>query len=53
MVDFSIGGIKLENSNAFMKYILGNEYQTMLLEEQVRVLESVCYQINFLSQIGI
>ena len=47
MVDFSIGGIKMENSNTFMQYILGKEHQTMSLEEKVKTLESICYMITF------
>ncbi|MDP6037873.1 MAG: hypothetical protein QGG64_04930 [Candidatus Latescibacteria bacterium] len=47
MVDFSIGGIKMENSNAFMEYILGKDHQSMSLEEKVRTLESICYQLHF------
>ena len=47
LVDFSIGGIKMGNSNAFMAYVLGSGHQSMPLEEQVRTLESVCYQLNF------
>ena len=47
MVDFSIGGIKMETSNTFMEYILGPEHQSMQLEETVRTLESICYMITF------
>jgi hypothetical protein len=44
MVDFGIGGIKMENSNVFMAYILGKDHQSMPLDEKVRTLESVCTQ---------
>ena len=47
MVDFSIGGIKMECSDAFLAYILGENHASMPLEEKVKVLESVCYLLNF------
>ncbi|MBT3604971.1 MAG: hypothetical protein HN521_18070 [Candidatus Latescibacteria bacterium] len=47
MVDFSIGGIKMECSDAFMAYILGSGHESMSLEEKVKVLESICYLLNF------
>ncbi|MGA1195797.1 MAG: hypothetical protein ACO36I_04760 [Candidatus Latescibacterota bacterium] len=47
MVDFSIGGIKMECSDSFLAYILGENHASMSLEEKVKVFESVCYLLNF------
>jgi len=34
-------------SNALLAYILGEGHESMSLEEKVKVLESVCYLLNF------
>ena len=47
MLDFSMGGIKMGCSNALLAYILGEGHESMSLEEKVKVLESVCYLLNF------
>jgi len=47
MVDFGIGGIRMECSDAFLTYILGDSQESMSLEDKVKVLESVCYLLNF------
>jgi len=47
LVDFSIGGIKMESSRGFLEYVLGEDYGLMDLEEQIQVLENTCYLLNF------
>ncbi len=47
LVDFGIGGIKMECSDDFLKYILGESQTPIPLEEQVHILENVCYLLNF------
>ena len=47
MIDFSIGGIKIETSEAFLKYVLGEQHQSMNFEEKVELLQSTCYLLNF------
>lgn len=47
LVDFSIGGIKMECTRGFLEYVLGEDYGLMDLEEQIQVLENTCYLMNF------
>jgi len=47
LLDFSIGGIKMESSKGFLEYVLGDDYDLMDLEEQVQILENTCYLMNF------
>ena len=47
LVDFSIGGIKMESSKGFLDYVLGEDYGLMDLEEQIQVIENTCYLLNF------
>ena len=47
LVDFGIGGIKIENSDAFLKYALGENHAAMSMEEKVHTLESLCYLLYF------
>ncbi len=47
LVDFSIGGIKIESSKTFLEYVLGEDYGLMDFEEQMQVLENTCYLLNF------
>lgn len=47
LVDFSIGGFKIESSKSFLEYVLGEDYGLMDFEEQVQILENTCYMLNF------
>ena len=47
LVDFSIGGIKIESSREFLEYVLGEDYALMDFEEQLQILENTCFQLNF------
>lgn len=47
MEDFSVGGIKIENSNALMTYLLGEEHASMGTEEKIETLGNMCYLLNF------
>ena len=47
LADFSIGGIKMDSSRGFLEYVLGEDYGLMDLEEQIHVLQSTCYLLNF------
>ncbi|MDA0711376.1 MAG: hypothetical protein O3B73_14345, partial [bacterium] len=47
LVDFSMGGIKMECSDNLLSYILGPDQDTMPFVEKLKVLESVCYLLNF------
>lgn len=47
LVDFSIGGIKIDGSKDFIEYVLGEDYGLMDIEEQVQILENTCYMLNF------
>jgi len=51
LVDFSIGGIKMESSKGFLEYVLGEDYGMMDLEEQIQVLENTCYMLNFYAKL--
>ncbi len=45
--DFGVGGIKVENTEAFLSYVLGDNHKTMQLEDKIETLESLCYLLNF------
>ena len=47
LADFSVGGIKAENSEAFLRYVLGEDHRTMRFEDKIETLEGLCYLLNF------
>jgi hypothetical protein len=47
MVNFSMGGIKMECSDDFLSYIIGEDLASMSLGEIEKVLESACYLLIF------
>ena len=51
LLDFSIGGIKIESSKPFLEYVLGEDYGMMDFEEQIQILENTCYQLNFYAKL--
>ncbi|MDP6776739.1 MAG: hypothetical protein QGI83_08240 [Candidatus Latescibacteria bacterium] len=47
LLDFSVGGIKASSSTAFLSYVLGEDYKSMPMEEQIEALENLCFLLNF------
>ena len=52
LVDFSIGGIKMDSTAEFMDYILGPDHLSMRMEDRINTLVNTCYP-EFLSQTSI
>jgi hypothetical protein len=47
VLDFSVGGIKIHSTKAFLEYVLGEGHPEMPLEDKMDTLESACYLLNF------
>ena len=47
LVDFSVGGIKIECDDALLNYLLGENHKSLKIEDKVEALEGVCYMLNF------
>ena len=47
MVDFSVGGVKIESSKDLLTYLLGPEHEEMDFQDKIDKLESLCYLLDF------
>ena len=47
VMNFSIGGIKMNCSSSFMNYVLGDDEDSMPMVEKVNALVNTCYLLNF------
>ncbi|MCZ6634928.1 MAG: hypothetical protein O7G87_16125 [bacterium] len=51
LIDFGIGGIKMDPTDEFMNYILGSDHLSMRIEDKVNTLVNTCYLLNFYPKI--